>query len=290
MVIYATAISYLWHLAKPMAGIMLIVSTSMIGLARAQDKLPQLPVSVLGGSSIVRFDNDWFGNVNNPLTCRTVTIKSTADALKAVEFSSVGVGKVSFYSGGFATCPTSDPAWTESLDVPLQIGHPQSVSMRFSSEELLAPGISLQGKIMIWADHYQRIELPIKLERLGQPSYLKSLGWFVGVLVPSVIGFLIGLATNYLKSRYDDATAFAKYRYTNHAVLDTFFNNHYQEYKKGRPADFCSSVFNKMMVEDIMLNLPTVTQKEVLKKARHSDRDGLIWTLKRLFPEWSELI
>ncbi len=148
-------------------------------------------------------------------------------------------------------------------------------------------GVPLAGELIFLAEGSKPEQVKIKLKPLPVSAFGQALAWTLGIGVPALLTFLLGLSGQRIKTRSDAEDNFFNFRFSNHAKIKKFFTEYYPTLLKERE-DFPGNVYEKLIEQALFEPVPPHYAKPILRSLKKNDAQGFEKALKRAFPEFME--
>jgi hypothetical protein len=189
------------------------------------------------------------------------------------------------------TCP--EPLWNGTTSMTLsnlKMGEEVKIRMRFPCDLVSDPGDTLEGKILVIAGLQKPLEVPLKIQAPAASSFYTALLWFLGVVIPTLIGYgIYKLQNNWTEQRAQWATL-DKYIYDNRQILDDFFTIHYKQIFADQGAKFASGLREAFVKRNIVDQIPPRQRRKFEKAIGRCSRRSIQRRLVKFFPVWKRQI
>lgn len=189
------------------------------------------------------------------------------------------------------TCP--EPSWDGAPSLALsnlKTGEEVKIRMRFPCDLVSDPGDALEGKILILAAPQKPLEVPLKIQTPPASSFYIALLWFLGVVIPALIGYWIYK----LQSRWTEQRAqwavWEKYIYNNRPTLQDFFTVHYKQMFAHNATEFAKEVKDEFVKREMIDKIPPREWRKLENAIERCNRRAIQRRLARFFPVWKKQI
>jgi len=203
-------------------------------------------------------------------------------------------GLVSSFLNAFRnirTCP--EPSWNgvPSLALSnLKMGEEVKIRMRFPCDLVSDPGDTLEGKILIMAAPQKPLEVPLKIQTPVASSFYTALLWFLGVVIPTLIGYgIYQLQSKWTEQRAQWANL-EKYISSNRPFLEDFFTVHYKQMFDGTAREFAKGVREEFEKRQMVDKIPPGEWRKLQRALDRCNSRAIQRRLAKFFPIWKSEI
>lgn len=189
------------------------------------------------------------------------------------------------------TCP--EPSWNGAPSLALsnlKVGEEVKIRMRFPCDLVSDPGDTLEGKILIIAAPQKPLEVPVKIQTPAASSFYTALLWFLGVVIPTLIGYSIyKLQSKWTEQRAQWAIL-EKYISSNRSFLDDFFTVHYKQMVESDARAYAKGVREEFEKRQMVDKIPPGEWRKLQKALDRCNSKAIQRRLAKFFPIWKSEI
>lgn len=253
---------------------------------------PKQPIIIVSENrALIRLEHKYPFNPFNETVdapCMVFRVQAATSSIEGVWITSSGIGTAKFAALSKRSCSEAGSIWTPSLVLKKLDSDGQFVGLIADVTNLAGPGLTASGNIIVGKHGEAATVVPVKVEIPPIGPVTTAFGWFVGVVIPALIAWLLSLGAVAMKKRSDDGESFSRYRYANHQSISDFFRDVYTPLRNN--PNFVREVYRRLISTHILENLPSKEQRKLWYAAQANDQQQFRVQLVQAFPEFANEI
>lgn len=277
------------NLGHPMQCRPVWLAVALVGLLWGSDaqseKLDPIPIVVSEYSSTVWVRSSLWDNIRVALgmdswDCFTLRVFPT-NAVAQLQVTSRGLGAVRFAE----SCGSSEDVLGEtSLKLGPLTESGVRLAVHIDASHPARTGVPLVGELVFVADGFE--PTPVKIEFNPQPigEFQQAIAWTLGIGVPALVTFGLGLWAQRIKGRRDAEDQFFRTRFSRYSDVEEFFRDYYATFLDKE--NFTQLTYEKLVEQNLFEPIPPHYAKPILKSLEKGDSNEFKKALQAAFPEF----
>lgn len=198
--------------------------------------------------------------------------------------TSSGLGDLRFVplEGGTCTCAARGSDHSSLVLCPTL--RSCQVTVEIDASHPAHEGIPLVGEILLLSEGFSPKLVKIELKPTPTSSFTQALAWALGIGVPALLTFLLGLLAQQVASKRTAEDAFFRARQTNYLAMSEFFNDYYANFV--RDETFPAKTYRKLVENQLFNDAPPHLAARLIKAVKRKNLAEFDEALRRAFPEF----